>query len=260
MLNRILQTKFKYLFFRSYVRTLPGGALNIASNASISKSHIVVGAEAMLEIGPGVSINNASIFIKRGRVRIEDDAIIGSKNSKVSIYIEDGDCMINSHAIVGDSRYDSAIKIEKGDFNLGGYSKFAGSLIWIRFGGGLKIGEYTNINHGTEIRCDKIVKIGSFCQISYNIRIWDTNTHEILSKEERRKRTIDYFPTYGKELSRPQTKPVIIGDDCWIGENCSILKGSEIGNECILGYHTFISGKKIPSGKTVYNSSEIIIK
>ena len=46
---------------------------------------------------------------------------------------------------------------------------------------------------------------------------------------------------------------VKIGDDCWIGESCVILKGTTIGNECVLGYGTFVVGKNVPDKSRVIN-------
>lgn len=259
MLKRLLQTKFRYLWSRSYVRVFPDANINIDNSAKISESHITIGSQGNLEIAKDVKIINTLIFVKNGSVKIDNNALIGCEKSKTIIYVEDGDCIILNHCRIGDNKNDCEIKVEKGYLILGAFSKFGGSRIWIRFGGNLEIGEYTNINHGTEIRCDEKVSIGSFCQISYNIRIWDTNTHEMLTKQERRKRTTDYFPIYGKEISKPKTEPVYIGDDCWIGENCAILKGSNIGDECVIGFHTIITGKEIPAGKTALSKAEIRI-
>ncbi len=259
MFKRLLQIKLKYLLHNSYVRAIPGSKIRISQNSHIKNCRIIVGSEGSVSIGANVKIENAIIFINRGNIIIENNSTVGNKQSRTTIYIEAGNCTLCNHSILGDNRNDCEIIIEKGDFRLEPFSKFGGARIWIRFGGNLSIGEYTNINHGTEIRCDEKIIIGRYCQISYNIRIWDTNTHEMLTKEMRRERTAEFFPIYGKELNKPKTKSVIIGNDCWIGENCAILKGSEIGDECILGFHTIITGRKIPSGKTVLNNSEIRI-
>lgn len=77
--------------------------------------------------------------------------------------------------------------MDNGSLVIGNHTKLACQRFWIRFGGKCKIGNYTNINSGTEIRVDELVCIGDFCQISYNIRIWDTNTHCIYPSEKRKK-------------------------------------------------------------------------
>lgn len=87
------------------------------------------------------------------------------------------------------------------------------------------------------------------------MNIWDTNTHNILPKEDRRIIAEKYFPYYGYELSCPQTKPVKIGDDCWIGQNASILKGTIIENEVIVGYQCLLVDKVIQQRSTVVSKS-----
>ena len=60
-----------------------------------------------------------------------------------------------------------------------------------------------------------------------------------------------------KDIDTSKTQ-IIIGDDCWLGERVSILKGSIIGDEVIVGYNTTIPGKNIQSKSTVV--SEISLK
>lgn len=43
---------------------------------------------------------------------------------------------------------------------------------------------------------------------------------------------------------------VTIGERCWIGSNVTILKGSKIGNNCVIGAGCVISGK-VPNNSIV---------
>lgn len=232
---RILkELRWKHLFHKSYVKVCDGGKLSISSSADIRNSKIIVAPGAELLIGEHCDINNVYIWVGKGCLEIEDYALIGQGvGQKSVIEITDGKAHIENHV------------------------KLACQRVWVRFGGELSIGEYTNLNHGSEIRCDEKVTIGSFNRISYNVRIWDTNTHNILDKEERRSMNIKWFPSFGKEISRPVTKPVVIGDDCWIGENACIMKGSVIGDESIIGFGTVVMGKTVPAKTTAYNPKEI---
>lgn len=127
------------------------------------------------------------------------------------------------------------------------------------FRGLLKIGKYTNLNCETEVRCDESVEIGKFCMISYNVRIWDTNTHQQIPIEDRRNRTMKFFPSFGVETDRPSTRRVVIGDDCWLGESASILKGSQLGQHVTIGYNTLIIGTHIPDNVSVVGENNIKI-
>lgn len=51
----------------------------------------------------------------------------------------------------------------------------------------------------------------------------------------------------------------IIGNNVRTGVNCSILPGSIIGNDCIIGANTEVKGT-IKSGILIYNKSKVIQK
>ncbi len=108
---------------------------------------------------------------------------------------------------------DSTLLID-GDFNIG-----PGCRIVVEPGASLSIGGRRNENlagltENSQIMVRKSVRIGSDLICSWHVFITDSDWHE----------------SYGKEA----TQPTIIGDHVWITPNCSILKGSNIGNGCIL--------------------------
>ena len=41
----------------------------------------------------------------------------------------------------------------------------------------------------------------------------------------------------------PSAKPIKIGDGCWIGEKCTILPRSMIGEKCIIGANSVVTGE-----------------
>lgn len=229
-----LGVRIKYLFDGSWVRTIKGCNCQISSDTKIKNSKIYVYQGATLTIGSGCVIENADICVEKGNVSIADNVIIrGDGQSRVNIIVNDG------------------------NLTLADYTKLSLHRIWIRFGGSVSIGEYTNINSGSEIRCDMHVEVGAFTRVSYNVKIWDTNTHSILPVEARRDVLKRKWPYYGYEQERPSSVPVKIGDDCWIGENAAILKGSNIGNASIVGFGTIIAGKTIPEYTKVVNGCNL---
>ena len=44
------------------------------------------------------------------------------------------------------------------------------------------------------LRADEQITIGDYNQISYNVMIWDTNTHNIYTPSKRRELTEKYYP------------------------------------------------------------------
>lgn len=228
--------KYEYLFSKTLIRTFNGSRCDISTHANIRNSKIVVSSGAKLSIGNHVLIENVEIYVEKGSFLIQDHSILQSdlKNNKLKIIINDGDVIIGHH------------------------SKISCYRIWVRFGGRLEVGNYTNVNKGSEIRCDENIIIGSYNQISYNVKIWDTNTHNILEKEQRRRIAEDYFPYFGYEKGKPKTQSVKIGDDCWIGENAAILKGTSLGDGSIVGFNTILAGENISPNNVVVQ--DIILK
>lgn len=222
MLRHLTEIKWKFLTHNSYVRVCKGAECFIPPSAIIRNCRIIVMPGCSFTIGNECRLDGVTIFIGNGQLTLDNNVIIQSPKTNPTSLI-----------------------IDKGTITCSNHSKISCRRVWVRFGGKLSVGSYTNINEGSEIRCDNNISIGSYNQISYNVRIWDTNTHNIMPIEERRLVAEKYFPYYGYELTRPKTAPIFIGDDCWIGENSVILKGSTIGNGCVIGYGTFISGKNI---------------
>ena len=226
------QTKIIQLFRNNYIRVIGDGKICVSKSARLKNVRILVQSGGHLNIRENANIENAFICVEKGFCDVGNDTIIKpSEHHKTSIIINDGLLRILDH------------------------NKISGNRIWKRYGGQCEIGSITNKNYGSEIRCDNSVMIGDYNQISYNVNIWDTNTHNILPKEDRRIIAEKYFPYYGYELSCPQTKPVKIGDDCWIGQNASILKGTIIENEVIVGYQCLLVDKVIQQRSTVVSKS-----
>ncbi len=200
-------------------------------------------------------IINSSVYVDRDSCLIlEDDAFI----LNTDVYVH-GIIHIGKNSYLGDVNKRMRITIEDGKFRVGHHSKVSSDWVWIRFGGSINVGNYTNINYGGQLRSDESIIIGDYCMISYNVNVWDTNTHSFYSPKIRREITETYWPLYGKEIEKPKTLPVKIGNDVWIGENVSILKGTCIGNRVTIGLGTIIAGKEIPDDSTVISNQNVRI-
>ncbi|WP_336175723.1 acyltransferase [Fusobacterium polymorphum] len=100
------------------------------------------------------------------------------------------------------------------------------------------------MNSGSQIICKKSIKIGSNVAISRNVRIWDTDAHEIIDSE-------------GKisEVS----KEVKIGNNVLIGNGTIILKGVNIGNDVVIGAGSVVT-KDIPSNSLAVGNPAKVVK
>jgi acetyltransferase-like isoleucine patch superfamily enzyme len=99
----------------------------------------------------------------------------------------------------------------------------------------LSIGENTGFS-GVSIFCASSIQIGKFCNFGVNTFIWDTDFHSLDYKERRIKK------------EKIKVKPIVIGNDVFIGANTFILKGVTIGNNAIIGAGSVVT-KDIPANQ-----------
>lgn len=83
----------------------------------------------------------------------------------------------------------------------------------------LEIGDKSYINHDSEIRCREYISLGKNVNIAYNALIQDSDYHTMSDEQDNEK---------------PQTLPIVIEDDVWIGANAIILKGVTLGKGCVV--------------------------
>lgn len=111
-----------------------------------------------------------------------------------------------------------------------------GAKIRVRKGGKCIIGNNTSINSYNMIACHEQIEIGDNCQFSPNVQIYD-HDHDF--------RDID-----GLKAMKYKTAPIRIGNNVWIGANTVILRGTEIGDDSVVGAGSVIKGV-FPSGTVI---------
>lgn len=110
-----------------------------------------------------------------------------------------------------------------------------------------RIGDYVHIN------ADKSVVIGNNVLMASKIFISDTN-HGTYQGENQSP------PSSNPTMREYSYKPVRIGDNVWIGENVVILPGTSVGNGCIIGANSVLTGKKYPDNAIIAGVPAKVIK
>jgi acetyltransferase-like isoleucine patch superfamily enzyme len=112
----------------------------------------------------------------------------------------------------------STLKIDEGaEFILhGDFSLRTGAFISVNKGATLEIGS-GRTNTDIDITCFKSITIGKHVFISKGVIIRDSDSHTLECN--------GYI----------ETKPIVIGDDVWIGMRAIILKGVTIGEGSVVG-------------------------
>jgi tetrahydrodipicolinate N-acetyltransferase len=118
-----------------------------------------------------------------------------------------------------------------------------GTRILISDGGHLEIGPESYINYDSTVSCFDHIRIGSRCAISWKTNILDANTHELIVAG----------------APRPRSKPVVIGDNVWIGTGATILSGVTIGDGAVVAAGSVVTSD-VPSMAMVAGSPARVVR
>lgn len=132
---------------------------------------------------------------------------------------------------------------EKGTVHLGQRVSTCRGCSLVSVGGRLIIGPYTSFSENCEVVCHERIEIGSHCMFGPNVCIYD-HDHR--------------FNTEGIQKGF-KTGAIIIESNCWIGANVVILRGTHIGEGCVVGAGTVVKGD-IPAHSLVTASRELVIR
>lgn len=118
-----------------------------------------------------------------------------------------------------------------------------GTRIQISDGAHLEIGPETYINYDSTLSCFDHIAIGAKCAIAWNTNILDANTHDLI---------VD-------GVSRPWSKPVVIGDNVWIGTGATILSGVTIGDGSVVAAGSVVTSD-VPSMALVAGNPARVVR
>ena len=110
--------------------------------------------------------------------------------------------------------------------------------------GSLSFGEEVFLNSGCQFNCHSRIKVGAGCEFGSNVLVYD---HDHVYQ--------------GGTLKEGafQYGDVSIGPNCWIGSNTIILRGTTLGEGCIVGAGTVLKGE-YPAGSLVFQKRQTTIR
>lgn len=108
----------------------------------------------------------------------------------------------------------------------------------------IEIGDNTRIN-GASIHATRKICIGKNCLIGANVTILDSDGHGLHPND--------------RHLINPVSSPVIIEDNVWIGINCIILKGVQIGKNSAIAAGSVVT-KSIPPNSVAAGNPARVVK
>jgi acetyltransferase-like isoleucine patch superfamily enzyme len=230
------------------------GSIQAASGAHFAGARLYVGRGALLEVQDSCSIRDSILTLGDSCwLRIGPGSQFRGVNLRIS---DQGIVDLGPGAVFDSGDRPLGVVVEGGSFTCGPRVNIKGDIT-VRFGGRLEIGSYTSLGLGSQIRCEDNVQIGEYCLISYDVIIYDTNAHSVDWKQ-RRQRIEAGYPIGTGEIVRPKTKPIVIGNDVWIGMRSLVLKGASIGDRAIVGMGTAVTGS-IPEDSVAVSERPRII-
>ncbi len=112
--------------------------------------------------------------------------------------------------------------------------------------GSIIIGEKFGINRYSRIVAHEEILIGNHVTIGQMVSILDHDHHYEMDKKT-------------LTLNGYKTAPIKIGNNVWIGDKCTVLKGVTIGDNVVVGAHTLVH-KNVPSGVVIGGNPFKILK
>lgn len=123
-------------------------------------------------------------------------------------------------------------------------STVATTELAVGVGGTLEVGERTLINYGTAISAQQLVRIGPRCLIGTYCLMMDNDFHRI--EPERR-------------LERPESRPIVLGENVWLGGRVIVMSGVSIGDGSVVGAGSVVT-RDVPPRTLVAGAPARVIR
>ena len=141
-----------------------------------------------------------------------------------------------------DYKYERTCFLNRGviTFNGGGIYLAQGTRLF-NFGN-LTFGRNFTITGNSKIICSTKITIGDDCLASWDVTIMDTDFHKIFNEN-------------GERIN--DEAPIVIGNNCWLCTNVTILKHSTIRNGVVVGAGSIITKDTIKENCVLKNNKVI---
>ncbi len=153
--------------------------------------------------------------------------------------------------------YNASVSAAPGSVRIGTHCHISGSVM-TRGKGNVIIGSNVFIGGATVLGALDRVTVGNDVIISNNVHIYDNNNHPT-DPEQRRAMTQSHDfhgPLWSWEHAA--SAPVVIGDNVWIGEHSSILKGVTVGEGSIIGARAVVTRDVPPYSVAAGNPAKVV--
>jgi acetyltransferase-like isoleucine patch superfamily enzyme len=113
----------------------------------------------------------------------------------------------------------------------------------------LVIGNHTFIGHVVSFSVSDSIRIGNHCLIASGVQFSDYDGHPVDAARRRA----------GEATPLENIRPIVIGNDVWIGSNVIILKGVEVGDRAVIGAGAVVT-RDVPPDVVVAGNPARVVK
>ena len=114
----------------------------------------------------------------------------------------------------------------------------------ISINGILDLGENFDANNGFNCICKDSITFGKDCLLGWDVTVIDSDGH----------------PIYIDGMLSSEKAHISIGDNVWLGAKTTVLKGTQICDNSIIGFGTVASGKYVNNSIIIGNKGKMIKK
>ncbi len=141
-------------------------------------------------------------------------------------------------------RDSEVIIIDGGKMEIGNSCQFNSRISLTSVSGHLKIGDRVSLNRNCIIICRDKIHIDNDCIFGPNVVVYD-HDHR--------------FSIDGIQKDGFRTAPITIEEGCWIGANVTILRGTHVGHDSIIGAGVVLKGDVPPHSLVVGDRRPAIV-
>lgn len=114
----------------------------------------------------------------------------------------------------------------------------------------LQIGDKTGIGHGCAFIVGKRITIGDNCNLSGDVRVFDSNGHP----------TEPAARLNGQAPADDDVRPITIGNGVWIGQRCLIFPGVRIGQGSVISAGSVLRTHVPPFSVVAGNPAKVMFR
>lgn len=145
-----------------------------------------------------------------------------------------------------DRRYERTIWDVRGTVVFCGSAQIGyGSKICVGPVGTLELGNDFVITASSTVVCFNHVSFGDGCLLSWEIQAMDTDFHNVI---------------FDKSEKSGSGGSIIVGSKVWIGSRCTLLKGTQIPDNCVIGAGSLLNNKYLEGDSIIAGVPARMIK